>query len=49
MTFDRLSTTDAVLSGVDLTGKSVLVTGAETGRARAVAVAPSSPGIASSR
>ncbi|MCG8462855.1 MAG: SDR family NAD(P)-dependent oxidoreductase, partial [Holophagales bacterium] len=31
MTFDRSSTTDDVLSGVDLTGKTVLVTGASTG------------------
>ncbi|MEM7482987.1 MAG: SDR family NAD(P)-dependent oxidoreductase [Acidobacteriota bacterium] len=31
MTFDRSSTTDDVLSGMDLTGKTVLITGASTG------------------
>ena len=31
MAFDRSSTTDDVLSGVDLTGKTVLITGASTG------------------
>lgn len=31
MTFDRSSTTDDVLSGVDLTGKTVIITGASTG------------------
>ncbi|MEM7050464.1 MAG: SDR family NAD(P)-dependent oxidoreductase [Acidobacteriota bacterium] len=42
MTFDRTSTTEDVLSGVDLTGKTVIITGASTGlgaeTARAMAI-----------